>query len=130
MAAMRPELAGEIHDFVEAGDLWHPDRLQTMVHSLEAQGEADGDPLPAMLARHLSALLVRLRMGDIDARFAKDIEGIVYPRLWKVMEAIRDDMPDGELRTRIEVMNRRLARRFADESEPEAKPEGDRGTSA
>ena len=113
---MRPELAGEIHDFVEAGDLWHPDKLQAMVDSLEAQGAADGDPLPAMLARHLSALLVRLKMGEIDARFAKDIEGIVYPRLWKVMEGIRDEMPDGELRTRIEVMNRRLARRFAEEA--------------
>ena len=31
------------------------------------------------------------------------------------MEAVRDGMPDGELRTRIEVMKRRLARLFAEE---------------
>jgi hypothetical protein len=112
---MRPELADEIEAFVEAGDLWHPEQLQDMIDRLTAQGEEDGDPLPAMLARHLGALVVRLRMGEIDDRFAKDIEGIVYPRMWKVMEAIRDGMPQGELRTRIEVMNRRLARRFVEE---------------
>jgi hypothetical protein len=113
---VRPQLADEIEQFVEAGDLWHRDQLQTMVDRLVAQGDEDGDPLPAMLARHLSALLVRMQLGEIDDRFAKDVEGIVYPRMWKVMEAIRDGMPDGELRIRIEVMNRRLARVFADEA--------------
>jgi len=29
---------------------------------------------------------------------------------------VRDGMPDGELRTRIEVMNRRLSRLFVEES--------------
>jgi hypothetical protein len=46
---------------------------------------------------------------------ASDVEGVVYPRLWKIMEAVGDGMPDGELRTRIEVFNRRLARCFANE---------------
>jgi hypothetical protein len=32
------------------------------------------------------------------------------------MEAARDELPPGELRTRIEVMNRRLARIFAEET--------------
>ena len=58
---------------------------------------------------------MRLRIGTVDQRMANDVEGIVYPRLWKVMEAVRDGMPDGELRTRIEVLSRRLARRFAEE---------------
>ena len=31
------------------------------------------------------------------------------------MEAARDELPDTEIRTRIEVMNRRLARVFAEE---------------
>jgi hypothetical protein len=113
---VRPELADEIERFVEAGDLWHPDQLQAMVDRLVADGEADDDPLPGTLARHLGALLVRIQMGAIDDRFAKDVEGVVYPRMWKVMEGIRDGMPDGELRIRIEVMNRRLARLFADEA--------------
>jgi hypothetical protein len=112
---VRPELADEIEQFVEAGDLWHPDQLQSMVDRLKAQGEADNDPLPTTLASHLSALLVRMQIGAIGDRFAKDVEGVVYPRMWKVMEGIRDGMPDGELRIRIEVMNRRLARLFADE---------------
>jgi hypothetical protein len=113
---MRIELADELEQFVEAGDLWHPDQLQSMVDRLSAETASTGDPLPAQLGKHLGALLVRLRMGDVGDRFAKDVEGIVYPRIWKVMEAIRDGMPDGEVRIRIEVMNRRLARVFADET--------------
>ncbi len=113
---MRADLADELEEFVREGDLWHPDQLQTMVDRLNAQGGEDGDPLPAVLARQFGALLVRLRTGDVDARFAQDVEGVVYPRLWKVMEALRDGMPDGELRVRIEVMNRRLAGLFAEES--------------
>ncbi len=115
---MRIELADELEQFVEAGDLWHPDQLQGMVDRLDAESEATDDPLPTMLGKHLGALLVRLRLAEIDDRLAKDVEGIVYPRMWKVMEAIRDVMPDGELRIRIEVMNRRLARLFADEVRP------------
>jgi hypothetical protein len=112
---MRPVLADELEVFVEEGDLWHPDKLQAMIDHLQGQGEEDGDPLPAMLARQFTALLTRLKLGDVDQRFAKDVEGVVYPRLWKVMEALRDGMPDTELRIRIEVMNRRLARVFVDE---------------
>ena len=44
------------------------------------------------------------------------IDAIVYPRVWKLIEGIRDGMPDSELRTRIEVMNRRLARLFVEET--------------
>ena len=113
---MRRELADELEEFVRAGDLWHPPQLEAMIAYLEQESAATDDPLPAMLSRNLASLLVRLQLGEVDSRFANDVEGIVYPRIWKVMEAIRDDMPDGELRIRIEVMNRRLARRFADEA--------------
>jgi hypothetical protein len=41
---------------------------------------------------------------------------VAYPRLWKVLEAVRGGLPDGELRIRIEVMGRRLSRTFAEES--------------
>jgi hypothetical protein len=116
MGPVRTELADDLEEFVRAGDIWHPPQLEAMVGRLEAETDATGDPLPAMLSRNLSSLLVRLQLGEVDSRFANDIEGIVYPRIWKVMEAIRDGMPDGELRIRIEVMNRRLARRFAEEA--------------
>ena len=110
------ELADELEEFIRAGNIWHVDALEELIRHLEAESEATNDPLPRMLSRPMSSLLWRMKMGEPEGRFADDVEGIVYPRLWKVMEAIRDEMPDGELRTRIEVLNRRLARRFADEA--------------
>ena len=110
------ELADELEEFIRAGSIWHVDQLSALIARLEAESDATNDPLPRMLSRPLSSLLWRMKLGEPDKRFADDVEGIVYPRLWKVMEAVRDEMPDGELRTRIEVLNRRLARRFADEA--------------
>jgi hypothetical protein len=112
---MQLELADELEEFVRRGSLWDPDELGAIVSRLEHASDASDDPIPRLLSRPFASLLVRLRMGDMAPRFADDVEGIVYPRLWKVMEAVRDGMPDGELRTRIEVLNRRLARRFAEE---------------
>lgn len=112
---MRQSLADDLRDFVEAGQLWDGDALNRFVGRLRAESETTGDPIPALLARPLTSLVTRLGMGAIDGRFADDIEGIIYPRLWKVMEGIWDGVPDGEMRTRIEVLNRRLARRFAEE---------------
>lgn len=112
---VRQELAGDLEEFVRAGQLWSPPELGALIAHLEAESEATGDPLPRLLSRPLASLLTRLEMGEVDSRFANDVEGIVYPRLWKVMEAIWDGAPDGEMRTRIEVLSRRLARRFAEE---------------
>ena len=112
---MRQELAEDLEEFVRTGQLWSPSDLGQLIARLEAESEATGDPLPRMLSRPLGAVLTRLDMGEVDSRFANDVEGIVYPRLWKVMEAIWDGVPDGEMRTRIEVLSRRLARRFAEE---------------
>ncbi len=109
------ELADELEEFVRRGSLWDPEELGAMVTHLETVSDTTADPIPRLLSRPLASLLVRMRMGELPPRFANDVEGIVYPRLWKVMEAVRDGMPDGELRTRIEVLNRRLARRFAEE---------------
>jgi hypothetical protein len=113
---VRIELADELEEFIRAGDIWHVEALEVFIARLEAESDATDDPLPRMLSRPMSSLLWRMKLGEPDKRFADDVEGIVYPRLWKVMEAVRDEMPDGELRTRIEVLNRRLARRFADEA--------------
>ena len=113
---MRLELADDLEEFIRAGNIWHEEALGALIAHLEEESEATDDPLPRMLSRPLSSLLWRMKLGEPEKRFADDVEGIVYPRLWKVLEAIRDGMPDGEMRTRIEVLNRRLARRFADES--------------
>jgi hypothetical protein len=111
---MRAGLVEELEEFVRAGDIWDPVQLGALVAALETEGH-DGDPIAGLLAHPLRSVGLRAEMGELPSRTARDIEGIVFPRLWKVMEAIRDDMPPGELRVRIEVFNRRLARCFAAE---------------
>jgi len=112
---MRLELMDELEEFVRTGKLWSADDLQALVDRLNAEADHTDDELPGRLARFMESILLRMRVGDVPVALACDIEGIVYPRLWKVMEGVRDGMPDGELRTRIEVMNRRLSRLFAAE---------------
>jgi hypothetical protein len=112
---MRTEMVDELEEFVRRGKLWHEDDLKELIARLEAESDATGDPIPRQLSGPLRSLLVRMRIGEVPSRLASDVEGIVYPRLWKVMEAARDGLPDAELRTRIEVFNRRLSRTFAEE---------------
>lgn len=113
---MREEVVAEIEEFVRRGKLWNPDELNDLISRLEQESDSTGDPIPRRLSAPLRALLVRMRMGAVPNRLASDVEGIIYPRLWKVMEASRDGLPEGELRTRIEVFNRRLSRMFAEEA--------------
>jgi hypothetical protein len=112
---VRVEIVEELEEFIRAGQMWDKDELGALIALLEKESDTTDDPVPRLLSRPLSSLLWRMKIGDLDPRFANDVEGIVYPRLWKVMEAVWDGMPDSELRTRIEVLNRRLARRFAEE---------------
>ena len=112
---MRVEIVEELEEFIRAGQMWDKDELGALIRHLEEESDATDDPVPRLLSRPLTSLLWRMKIGELDPRFADDVEGIVYPRLWKVMEAVWDGLPDGELRTRIEVLNRRLARRFAEE---------------
>ena len=112
---VRVEIVEELEEFIRAGRLWDNEELGALIARLEEESDTYDDPVPRLLSRPLSSLLWRMRIGELDSRFADDVEGIIYPRLWKVMEAVWDGMPDAELRTRIEVLNRRLARRFAEE---------------
>lgn len=112
-------MAEEILEFVRKGDLWEPEALRQLIASLEAEAAA-GDPTSGLLAKPLTSLLTRLEIGPLTDRFSDDIEGILYPRLWKILEAAWDGLPEGEMRTRVEVLNRRLARRFVDENVSEA----------
>ncbi|MDQ1438772.1 MAG: hypothetical protein QOK43_2401 [Acidimicrobiaceae bacterium] len=105
-----------MEEFIRAGSLWDPSALEKLVERLEDESHDTNDPIPQMLAQPLRAVLLRLGMGDVPTRMAHDVDGIVYPRIWKVMEAARDGLPDGELRTRIEVLNRRLSRRLVEEN--------------
>jgi hypothetical protein len=106
----------DLEAFIGGGQLWEPEALAALIARLEAAAAEDGDVTLGQVARFLHSVLVRQQIGPVPARLAADIEGIVYPRLFKVMEALWDDLPAGELRTRIEVMNRRLSRLFATEA--------------
>ncbi len=114
--AVRSEVADDLEAFVEAGGLWDPAAVEALIVRLDAETAATGDPLPAQLARPLGSVLWRLKLGPVPTRLAADIEAVTYPRLWKVLEAVRGGLPDGELRIRIEVMGRRLSRTFAEEN--------------
>ncbi|HEX3426637.1 MAG TPA: hypothetical protein VHT30_10935 [Acidimicrobiales bacterium] len=112
---MRLAVVDELEEFVRAGGLWDEAQLEALIGTLDAEASHENDTVAELLTHPLRAVRLRADEGDISPRLAGDLEGIVYPRLWKIMEAVRDEMPDGELRVRIEVFNRRLARRFADE---------------
>jgi hypothetical protein len=114
-AGVQPALVDDLEEFIRRGGLWQQAELQGLIDRLEGEADATGDAIPRLLAHPLRALLVRMSMGDVSTRMANDVEGILYPRIWKVMEAARDGLPDGELRTRIEVLNRRLSRRLVEE---------------
>jgi len=113
---MRMELADELEEFVRAGHLWSSEDCGAMVERLNSESETSGDPLPARLGRFLDAVKIRTQISDVPSSLRVQIDAIVYPRVWKLIEGIRDGMPDAELRTRIEVMNRRLARLFVEET--------------
>jgi hypothetical protein len=113
---MRMELADELEEFVRLGHLWSIDDCSAMVGHLAAESADSDDPLPARLGRFLDAVCIRMRISDVPGSLRVQIDAIVYPRVWKLIEGIRDGMPDAELRTRIEVMNRRLARLFVEET--------------
>lgn len=105
MAGMRAAVVEELEAFIAAEDLWHEDELAAMVTRLAA--EADGPS--RTLAANLEAVLQRCRAGPVPNHLVADIEGVVYPRLWKVMEAVWDGLPDAELRTRVAGLDDRLA---------------------
>lgn len=110
------ELADELEEFVRRGHLWSSEDCDAMVQRLAAESAETKDPLPARLGRFLDAISIRTRVGEVPSGLRVQIDAIVYPRVWKLIEAIRDGMPDGELQARIEVMNRRLARLFVEET--------------
>ena len=113
---MRAEVADDLEAFVEAGSLWDPPALAAFVAHLADVAKVDGDPLVGRLGRFLEAVGLRQRVGEVTPVMRSEIEAVVYPRVWKVIEAVRAGMPEGELRTRLEVMNRRLARLFVEET--------------
>jgi hypothetical protein len=107
------DLADELEHFIEDDGLWDPAELERYATLLVGSLPASG--LAADLAHAFTAVRLRLEMGPVSPRLRHDVEGVFYPRLWKLIEAVRDDLPVGEQLTRVQVFNRRLARLFVDE---------------
>lgn len=112
---MRAEVVDELEEFVRRGRLWNEDELTALIGRLEAEWRDAGDAIAHLLCAPLQSLLVRMRLAEVPPSVRVELEAVLYPRLWKVMEAARDDLPEAELRTRVEVLNRRLSRIFAEE---------------
>ena len=115
MINVRKPVVEALESFIERGGMWDPEAMRSLVDLLERESDETGDRTPLMLAKVFAAILLRMRMTPLDPKLAIDIEAHVYQRLYKVLEAVYDDLPEAELRTRIEVFHRRLSRMIVDE---------------
>lgn len=113
---MREHVIEELEAFIERGDLWDLPAIERLVGLLERETDETGDPSTAMLAKVFSAIVFRMKMLPMTEQLAADVEAHVYQRLYKVLEAEWDDLPEAEVRTRVEVFQRRLSRMIVDEN--------------
>ena len=110
---MAPDVATFLEELFEAGFTWDEAELGDLVDRLTALGES---PV-AQLAHGFAGVRLRLRTGEMGEPLRREVEAVIYPRLWKVLEAVRAGLPEGEQRARVEVLNRRLARLLATEAD-------------
>lgn len=97
-------MVDELEAFIGVEGLWQQDRLQSMVDRLRDEP----DDVSRRLGAGLAAVLARSRAGAVSTSLVADIEGVLYPRLWKLMEAARGRLPEAELQTRLRSLDRRL----------------------
>ena len=110
---MQPDIVAFLEQFLEGGFVWDEAGLADVSGRLAALG-----PSPvAELAHGFAGLRLRLEMSEIPEPQRREVEAVIYPRLWKVLEAVRAGLPEGEQRARVHVLNRRLARLLADEAD-------------
>ncbi len=110
---MAPEVVALLEQVFEDGFTWDDTELANLADRLSALG---GSPV-AELAQGFAGVRRRLQAGDMPEPLRREVEAVVYPRLWKVLEAVRTGLPEGEQRTRVQVLNRRLARLLAAEAD-------------
>ncbi len=110
---MAPRVVAFLEQLFETGFIWDEAELA----DLSARLEALGDSPVAELAHGFAGVRLRLQMGEMPEPLRREVEAVIYPRLWKVLEAVRAGLPEGEQRARVHVLNRRLARLFASETE-------------
>jgi len=105
---MRSEMAGVLEEFVRAGDLGDPVQLDALVADLRREATDSSDLVAGKLAEALSVLSAHGGKGPVPHRVAAEIDGIVFPRLWKLLEAVWDHLGEAEMTTRVGSLDRRL----------------------
>ena len=109
---VEPDVLGILEHIFETGFDWDEAHLADLAGRLEALGRS---PV-AELAHGFAGVRLRLEAGPVPEPVRREVEAVIYPRLWKVLEAVRAGLPDGEQRARVDVLNRRLARLLAAEA--------------
>jgi hypothetical protein len=110
---MDPDVVAFLEELFESGFVWDEAELARLSERLEGLA---GSPV-AGLAHGFAGVRLRLEMGEIPEARRREVEAVIYPRLWKVLEAVRAGLPEGEQRARVQVLNRRLARLLAGEAD-------------
>jgi hypothetical protein len=110
---MEADVITLLEDFFETGFPWDGPALDDLARQLEALGDS---PV-AELGEGLAGIRERLADADVPPSVQREVEAVVYPKLWKVLEALRAGLPEGEQRARVQVLNRRLARTLATEAD-------------
>jgi hypothetical protein len=108
-----PNAINLLEDIFETGLTWDASALYDLVRRLDALGDS---PV-AQLSEGFVGVRLRLETGDVSEPLRREVEAVIYPRLWKVLEALRAGLPEGEQRARVQVLNRRLARLLATEAD-------------
>jgi hypothetical protein len=108
-----PDVVAFLEQLFEVGFAWDEAELADLADRLAALG---GSPV-AELAHGFAGVRLRLGMGDVPEPMRREVEAVIYPRLWKVLEAVQAGLPEGEQRARVHVLNRRLARLLAEEAD-------------
>jgi hypothetical protein len=108
-----PHVIAFLEQLFDTGFTWDEAELADLVDRLGALGAS---PV-AGLAHGFAAVRQRLETGEMSEPLRREVEAVVYPGLWKVLEAVRAGLPEGEQRTRVQVLNRRLARLLSAEAE-------------
>jgi hypothetical protein len=108
-----PDVVAFLEQLLDTGFTWDEAELADLSDRLAALGRS---PV-AELAHGFAGVGLRLGRGELPERLRPEVEAVIYPRLWKVLEAVRAGLPEGEQRARVQVLNRRLARLLANEAE-------------
>ena len=111
---MTADVITVLEDIFETGFAWDVAALDDLSRRLGALGDS---PV-AELAEGFGGVRRRLATGEVSEPLRREVEAVINPRLWKVLEALRAGLPEGEQRARVQVLNRRLARLLATEADP------------